>query len=1224
MLDLGLKDAHVLITGAGASGGIGLEIVKVFLGGQGLIKSRLALIPYICFAVDQGAKVTAQYNTSPATLNALAAEQGSSKLHIAQADLSSESSVQSLFKSAVDTLGPVHIAAINHGNWVEKDVMLKDMSLERWNFTMDANLTSAFLVAREFIKGVENTLKAVNVAETEKERLEQSSVVFVGSTAGQFGEANHSDYAAAKSGRPPLAIMYGLTLSLKNEIVKVAPRGRVNCVAPGWTHTPKKTESLSNAETVYRITATLPLRKVATTYDIAIQIALLSSAKVSGHVTGHVVDVAGGMEEFLQGSSTDRLGLVDGEDYEYEDDEEESQSDSDGEDEDGEEDDSDDEEAEADQGSMEEGANEGLKEIEGDFDRLVSDIRERNDNSLSRDWDINIEEQEETFRDDLRAASGIGRRKGKNVAIQKGPRTRATGPVLSHQVKALLGDGNQAFVDGDSQTAIKVMQEVIRIEPRAAGAWTVLAQCYEELGQHDKALQLRIMAAHLKFDAEEWAWLARQSKDLGFHQQALYCYRKVYSLDPANVDALWDRAVLAKEIGDLRIARHSFLAILKRIPHDLTVLSELRPILIELGDFQICARLFQDAFDHYQKQFPTGKAEGEGSEAMEGGGFGLLNILVLADLYNTLEEYDKAATAIRVGCRWLQGRAEQKYWEMIEDDREYDVEGMPSRQAQGAEEGREGGRYPLDVNARHRLAIARIKMSETEEGIRHANVVLSEEVLDYAPLFVEIADAYFEREMYAEAKPVYEMLGTDPNTAACLRVLGELKEAAEIYEHVRTADPTNNDAKMKLAEIYEIIGETRKALDLVYQVIDSRKRRPKAQQASTPVPSLPTNSLFSEERAKTSTKTGKTRENRLTPAQLRELEAQKEKEVMKSYARLKEIWEGMLEEHEKAESSRLSAPSEGTWVMTDQAEEGPLEKEWMMEAEKLVETFRETRNLFLASRITFFRGMFPKKRSGGKKQNEEESEERMASRLQLDLENESTGRSRTKFDGVDDFRGVSFNEWLHVILQYCFVLTKRRQYEVADEILRHVLISNAYLSPQYQVTIRLALTACAIHSNHPQVIVEQIRKLISTNQFNNEMYRLLMASLSSGLKPTDSFITSTLQKFLFREMKLADAAVNNPETVRWNPMNKRWAPILGGQWKKGGAEEGDDGDDEDGQGTTASGVQTATEDGKTPLPTKNNPLIVAIYGQMCIAAKSYQSAICESLLLRNLARRRTY
>jgi hypothetical protein len=44
----------------------------------------------------------------------------------------------------------------------------------------------------------------------------------------------------------------------------------------------------------------------------------------------------------------------------------------------------------------------------------------------------------------------------------------------------------------------------------------------------------------------------------------------------------------------------------------------------------------------------------------------------------------------------------------------------------------------------------------------HANIVLAQDVLDYAPLFVEIADAYFERELYAEARPIYELLGQDP------------------------------------------------------------------------------------------------------------------------------------------------------------------------------------------------------------------------------------------------------------------------------------------------------------------------------------------------------------------------------------------------------------------------------------------------------------------------------
>ena len=44
----------------------------------------------------------------------------------------------------------------------------------------------------------------------------------------------------------------------------------------------------------------------------------------------------------------------------------------------------------------------------------------------------------------------------------------------------------------------------------------------------------------------------------------------------------------------------------------------------------------------------------------------------------------------------------------------------------------------------------------------HAQVVLAENVQEYAPLFGEIADAYFDRGLYAEAGQIYETLGRDP------------------------------------------------------------------------------------------------------------------------------------------------------------------------------------------------------------------------------------------------------------------------------------------------------------------------------------------------------------------------------------------------------------------------------------------------------------------------------
>jgi general transcription factor 3C polypeptide 3 (transcription factor C subunit 4) len=165
-------------------------------------------------------------------------------------------------------------------------------------------------------------------------------------------------------------------------------------------------------------------------------------------------------------------------------------------------------------------------------------------------------------------------------------------------------------------------------------------------------------------------------------------------------------------------ARNALLAILKRYPHDLTVLSELRPILVDLSDFSLCATLFQDAFGHYQSLYPSGPPEVQVDTSADNAGsnpqcFGLIDVLVLADLYNTpnIEAYDQAVTAIRRGCRWLQGRGAQKYWDACEDDREYDPPGHFSRTGDI-----QPGGYDLDINARQRLGVARIKMGEFEEG----------------------------------------------------------------------------------------------------------------------------------------------------------------------------------------------------------------------------------------------------------------------------------------------------------------------------------------------------------------------------------------------------------------------------------------------------------------------------------------------------------------------------
>ncbi len=87
----------------------------------------------------------------------------------------------------------------------------------------------------------------------------------------------------------------GLLLSLKNEIVRIAPSARVNAVAPGWTVSEMTRGKLEPAD-VERVTRTMALKKVAVADDIARAVVVLASDELSGHVTGELVTVAGGME----------------------------------------------------------------------------------------------------------------------------------------------------------------------------------------------------------------------------------------------------------------------------------------------------------------------------------------------------------------------------------------------------------------------------------------------------------------------------------------------------------------------------------------------------------------------------------------------------------------------------------------------------------------------------------------------------------------------------------------------------------------------------------------------------------------------------------------------------------------------------------------------------------------------------------------------------------------
>jgi 3-oxoacyl-[acyl-carrier protein] reductase len=257
-MDLLLKDKTAFITGA--SGGIGRALARAF--------------------ADEGCNLVLHANSNLAWLTDFIGQQEWENRAIpVQADVSDPEAVQRAMDEGVKRFGRVDVCVANAGRWPPEDFLLPDMPVERFERTIAVNLLGAAWTARAFM----GQLKPGDDGHG-------ASLTFIGSTAGHFGEAMHSDYSTSKAG------MYGLMRSLKNEVVRLDPFARVNMVEPGWTVTEMAREALDQGGKITSIAKTAALRQLARAADIARAVVMLSSPGASRHITGEVITVAGGME----------------------------------------------------------------------------------------------------------------------------------------------------------------------------------------------------------------------------------------------------------------------------------------------------------------------------------------------------------------------------------------------------------------------------------------------------------------------------------------------------------------------------------------------------------------------------------------------------------------------------------------------------------------------------------------------------------------------------------------------------------------------------------------------------------------------------------------------------------------------------------------------------------------------------------------------------------------
>jgi meso-butanediol dehydrogenase/(S,S)-butanediol dehydrogenase/diacetyl reductase len=239
----GLENKRVVITG-GASG-IGLATATRF--------------------TNEGAKVVILDKDREAGEQLMAELPGLTKFF--PCDVSDMGQVQSAVGEIIRVMGGIDVLINNAGISIRHDFL--DITQEEWEKVLGVNLNGVFYVAQTVARHM----------------LENDGGVILNtaSTNGIMGYRHYADYNASKAG------VIELTKSMALEL---APRIRVNAIAPGYILTPMQRSEYTD-EMLAEVNRKLPLKRHGTPEEVAALFAFLASEEAE-FITGQIIVLDGG------------------------------------------------------------------------------------------------------------------------------------------------------------------------------------------------------------------------------------------------------------------------------------------------------------------------------------------------------------------------------------------------------------------------------------------------------------------------------------------------------------------------------------------------------------------------------------------------------------------------------------------------------------------------------------------------------------------------------------------------------------------------------------------------------------------------------------------------------------------------------------------------------------------------------------------------------------------
>ncbi|CAO3590753.1 unnamed protein product [Absidia cylindrospora] len=275
------------------------------------------------------------------------------------------------------------------------------------------------------------------------------------------------------------------------------------------------------------------------------------------------------------------------------------------------------------------------------------------------------------FEDNLLATATVGKKRNKALSrVGKGEAR------LPKEVSQLLGRANGYYLSQDYGKTIDILQETITQYPNYHQPWNTLGLVHEEMGNKTKSLEVRMVAAHMSAnDVSLWKELGLKSIDNNAKRQAVYCFDKALALDPLDVDVLWDRSFLQKDMGKLDAAMDGFQQILEILPFHFKVINELAQLYRIKGETRHAITLYEDAMAHHVKHAKMDSEENEVNDEDDNpfsDKLGYPEINMLSELYLMVNDYRRALDCIKTGIRHVQQRQHELIWlDRPDDDDEY-------------------------------------------------------------------------------------------------------------------------------------------------------------------------------------------------------------------------------------------------------------------------------------------------------------------------------------------------------------------------------------------------------------------------------------------------------------------------------------------------------------------------------------------------------------------------